>query len=81
MKGIMKGIASAGKRTPIVEGLRHQGMRAESHKNCFLLKHCIGVGRFRILRGGGQGAFRRHVPTRFLINQCQIITDISHLKI
>ena len=58
----------------------------------------IGVGRFRILGGGGgqgleylggQGgpnsqqahyvvlastSFRRHVPTRFLINQCQIIT-------
>ena len=64
------------------------------------------MGRFRILRGGGQGlkywgggkvgpnskqahdivttsmrrndvastSFRRHVPTRFLINQCQIIT-------
>ena len=68
---------------------------------------CIGVGRFRILwGGGGQGleywrrcqgepnsqkahdvvltsmrrndvastSFRRDVPTRFLINQCQIIT-------
>ena len=58
---------------------------------------CIGVGRFRILGGGGKGgansqqahdvvmtsmrrndvastSFRRHVPTRFLINQCQIIT-------
>ena len=70
----------------------------------------IGVGRFRIMGGGGGGArfrilegprggggansqqahdvvmtsmrrndvastsFRRHVPTRFLINQCQIIT-------
>ena len=65
----------------------------------------IGVGRFRILGGGGQGleilrgkggpnsqqahdvvktsmrrndvastSFRRHVPTRFLIYQCQIIT-------
>ena len=57
----------------------------------------IGVGRFRILGGGGKGgansqqahdvvmtsmrrndvastSFRRHVPTRFLINQCQIIT-------
>ena len=44
----------------------------------------IGVGRFRKLRGprfrilggggGGQASFRRHVPTRFLINQCQIIT-------
>ena len=57
----------------------------------------IGVGRFRILEGGGQGgpnsqqahdvvmtsmrrndvastSFRRHMPTRFLINQCQIIT-------
>ena len=67
----------------------------------------IGVGRFRILGGGGGGArvrllggqgvpnsqqahdvvttsmrrndiastsFRRHVPTSFLINQCQIIT-------
>ena len=66
----------------------------------------IGVGRFRILGGGGQGlefffwggggpnsqqahdvvttsmrrndvastSFRRRVPTRFLINQCQIIT-------
>ena len=63
----------------------------------------IGVGRFRILGGGGGGqgleywgganskqghdviltsmrhndvastSFRRHVPTRFLINQCQII--------
>ena len=46
----------------------------------------IGIGRFRIL--GGQGleywgwggrfpasaSFRRHAPTRFLINQCQIIT-------
>ena len=69
----------------------------------------IGVGRFRILGGGGQGlkywgvggqggpnyqqahdvvttsmrrndiastSFRRHMPTRFLINQCQIITFI-----
>ena len=72
--------------------------------------NCIGVGRFRILGGGGGGkvknigwgaklgggansqqvhdvvttsmrrsdvastSFRRHVPTRFLINQCQIIT-------
>ena len=43
---------------------------------------CIGVGRFRILEGQGGGqipsrhmtSFRRHVPTRFLINQCQIIT-------
>ena len=68
---------------------------------------CIGVGRFRILGGGGGGqglefcggqggpnsqqahdvvttsmrrndvastSFRRHVPTRFLISQCQIIT-------
>ena len=69
----------------------------------------IGVGRFRIMGGGGGGqgleywrgqggggansqqahdvvmtsmrrndvastSFRRHVPTRFLINQCQIIT-------
>ena len=48
----------------------------------------IGVGRFRILGGGGQGlefwwgqfpsrhmtSFRRRVPTRFLITQCQIIT-------
>ena len=54
----------------------------------------IGVGRFRILGGGGarfrilvgprgskfpagtlrRNSFRRHVPTRFLINQCQIIT-------
>ena len=63
----------------------------------------IGVGRFRILGGGGGGqggakggpnsqqthdvvmasmrrndvastSFRHHVPTRFLINQCQIIT-------
>ena len=69
----------------------------------------IGVGRFRILEGGGarfrilgggggarggpnsqqahcvvltsmrrryvaSTSFRRHVPTRFLINQCQIIT-------
>ena len=58
----------------------------------------IGVGRFRILGGGGEqggpncqqahdvvmtsmrrndvasASFRRHVPTRFLINQCQIIT-------
>ena len=43
----------------------------------------IGVGRFRILGGGGgghgkakfpAGTLRRHVPTRFLINQCQIIT-------
>ena len=58
----------------------------------------IGVGRFRILGGGGakggpnsqqahdvvmtsmrhndvaSTSFRRHVPTRFLINQCQIIT-------
>ena len=50
----------------------------------------IGVGRFRIL--GGQGleywgakggeipsrhmTHRRHVLTRFLINQCQIITFI-----
>ena len=39
--------------------------------------------RFRILGGGGKGgkfpagtstSFQRHVPTRFLINQCQIIT-------
>ena len=60
----------------------------------------IGVGRFRILGGGGQGgpnspqahdvlttsmrrndvastSFRRHVPTRFLINQCQIITFLT----
>ena len=53
-------------------------------------KHFIGVGRFRILGGGqglvywgGKGgqipsrhmtSFRRHVPNRFLINQCQIIT-------
>ena len=50
---------------------------------------CIGVRRFRILGGGGgeggkggqipsrhmaSTSFRRHVPTRFLINQCQIIT-------
>ena len=49
----------------------------------------IGVGRFTILGGprfrilgGPRGAkfpeastsFRRHVPNRFLINQCQIIT-------
>ena len=59
----------------------------------------IGVGRFRILGGGGgprfrilggpnsqqahdivttstdvTTSFRAHVPTRFLINQCQIIT-------
>ena len=60
----------------------------------------IGVGRLRILGGGGGGeargpnsqqahdvvttsmryndvastSFQRHVPTRFLINQCQIIT-------
>ena len=58
----------------------------------------IGVGRFRILRGGARGggansqqahdvvmtsmrhndvasmSFRRHVPTRLLINQCQIIS-------
>ena len=40
-----------------------------------------GGARFRILRGaGGQipsrhmTSFRRHVPTGFLINQCQIIT-------
>ena len=70
-----------------------------------LHKNHIGIGRFRILGGGGQGleyrrakggtnsqqaddvvttsmqrndvastSFRRHVPTRFLINQCQIIT-------
>ena len=66
-----------------------------------LVSLLIGVGRFRILRGGqgleycvrgggggggrgGKGgqfpagtmtlSFRRHVPTRFLINQCQIIT-------
>ena len=32
-----------------------------------------GGARFRILWGGGT-SFRRHVPTRFLINQCQIIT-------
>ena len=62
------------------------------------LRSYIGVGRFRILGGGGVGwggarfrilggpagtwrrndvastSFRRHVPTRFLINQCQIIT-------
>ena len=71
----------------------------------------IGVGRLRILGGGGQGleywggvqggggansqqardvvltsmrctdvastSFRRHVPTRFLINQCQIITFLT----
>ena len=70
-----------------------------------MIKHLIGVGRFRILGwggggqgleywgGGGQGggansqqahdvvttsvrrnvastSFRRHVPTRFLVNQC-----------
>ena len=71
-------------------------------------KHNIGVGRFRILGGGGtkfrilggqvggpnsqqahdvvttsmrrndvaSTSFRRHVPTWFLINQCQIITFI-----
>ena len=44
----------------------------------------IGVGRFRILGGGGarfrilggggkRTSFRRHMPTRFLIHQCQII--------
>ena len=60
------------------------------------IQHFIGVGRFRILGGGGKGgpnsqqahdvvmtsmrrndvastSFRRHVPSRFLINQCQII--------
>ena len=42
-----------------------------------------GGARFRILGGGGGGANSqqahdvvRHVPTRFLINQCQIITLI-----
>ena len=44
-----------------------------------------GWGKFRILggaRGGGEfpdvtsTSFRCHVPTRFLINQCQIITFI-----
>ena len=40
----------------------------------------IGGARFRIL-GGGQTSrhmtsFRRHVPTRFLKNQCQTITFI-----
>ena len=49
----------------------------------------IGIGRFRILgeaRGGGANSQQahdvvltsmrrqRHVPTRFLINQCQTIT-------
>ena len=67
------------------------------------LDYNIGVGRFRILGGGGprfrilgggpnsqqahdvvmpsmrrndvaSTSFRRHVPTRFLINQCQTIT-------
>ena len=64
--------------------------------NCFVILLVIGVGRLRILGGGGGAAnsqqahdgitmsmqrnnvasisFRRHVPTRFLINQCQIIT-------
>ena len=49
-----------------------------------------GGPRFRILVGGGQGLeywggqggkfpaglFQRHMPTRFLINQCQIINLI-----
>ena len=43
----------------------------------------IGVGRFRILGGqgleywrgqGGPNSQQAHAPTRFLINQCQIIT-------
>ena len=53
---------------------------------------CIGVGRFRKFGGGegGQGGpkskqahdvvltlVRRHVPTRFLINQCQILTFLA----
>ena len=71
----------------------------------FYLSGFIGVGRFRILGGGGGGkgeansqqahdivatsmqrndvastSFRRHMPTRFLINQCQIYYN-SHLKI
>ena len=38
--------------------------------NCFSPSVAlIGVGRFRIL-----GSFRRRVPIRFLISQCQIIT-------
>ena len=51
----------------------------------------LGGPRFRILGGGGGGgeprwgqipsrhmtSFRCHVPTRFLINQCQIITSIT----
>ena len=48
----------------------------------------MGGGRFRVLRGGGGGrggkgdqipsrhmtSSRRHVPTKFLRNQCHIIT-------
>ena len=79
-------------------------------KSAHNLLNNIGVGRFRILGGGGGSrfkilgggakwgansqqahdvvttsmrrndvaltSFRRHVPTRFLINQCQIITFI-----
>ena len=48
----------------------------------WLCKRAIGIGRFRILggqgleywRGGGGVEWGRHVPNRFLINQCQIIT-------
>ena len=35
----------------------------------------FGGPRFRYWGGGkGRGQIRRHVPIRFLINQCQIIT-------
>ena len=71
-------------------------MPSPAHSSLLTTVSCtgvsIGVGRFRILGGGGgkgeggansqqahdvaSTSFRRHVPTRFLINQCQIITFI-----
>ena len=78
-----------------------QGINSEMLMFASLLSRdqLSGIGRFRILRGGGGkggGAnsqqaydvvltsmrhndvtltsFRRHVPTRFLINHCQIFT-------
>ena len=38
---------------PFMEGLPCPGKQTESHKSCF-----IGVGRFRILGGGGGARFR-----------------------
>ena len=71
-------------------GWRTLEQRCTNGRLCLFYKIVIGVGRFRILEGGqgGGGKFpevastliRCHVPTRFLINQCQIITFLN-LKI